>query len=77
MQKKHDRKARHRTLIAWFNTTLAEDNDKGILSVVEIEAQMTTFYKQQARTMEMFDKTANTRKEDIQTVLENLAVISS
>ena len=75
MQKKHDRKGRHRTLIAWFNSNLAEDHEKGILSVVEIEAKMTTFYKQQARTIEMFQKTGNTRKEDIQTVLENLEVI--
>ena len=62
-------------LTKWFNDNLSEDNEKGILSVVEIEAKMTTFYKQQARTIEMFQKTGNTRKEDIQTVLENLEVI--
>jgi hypothetical protein len=62
-------------LTKWFNDNLAEDNEKGILTVVEIEAKMTTFYKQQARTIEMFQKTGNTRKEDIQTVLENLEVI--
>ncbi len=62
-------------LTKWFNDNLSEDHEKGVLSVVEIEAKMTTFYKQQARTIEMFQKTGNTRKEDIQTVLENLEVI--
>tara|TARA_R110002020_G_scaffold102108_2_gene240038 strand:+ start:264 stop:494 length:231 start_codon:yes stop_codon:yes gene_type:complete len=72
---KNDGKSRRRMLEKYYRDNLQEPREKDLISVVEIESKLTTFYKQQGMTIEMFDKTANTRKEDIKRVLERVGVI--
>lgn len=72
---KNDGKSRRRMLEKYYRDNLQEPHENGLLSVVEIESKLTTFYEQQGFTIEMFDKTANTRKEDIKRVLKRVGVI--
>ena len=59
----------------YYRDNLQEPHENGHLTVAEIESKLTTFYKQQGFTIEMFDKTENTRKEDIKRVLERVGAV--
>ncbi len=71
-----DRERRLQILEHYYVNNLQQRHENGDIDTDFVEIQLLKFYKDQGRTIKNFKKTANTRREDIKTAMENLGVLA-